>query len=159
MENNNNQAFDFNATIEIPESEFVLLDPGTYKFTITNREKSFHQPNPNNPGKMPADTPIVTLFLSIESDKGTAVIRDRFFLHPSVSWRIGAFFKAVGMIPEDSKQLTMDWDNVIGKSGYCTVKQQAGNTEGVVFNNIDKYLKPSQAPVQATTNTNNQFSV
>lgn len=152
---NNNQAYDFNATIEIPEQEFILLPEGTYQFTVTKVERGYHQPNPQNPGKIPAGTGVVTVYLSINTNEGTAIVKDRFFMHPSVNWRIGAFHKAVGLIPEESKQVTMNWDGSVGKTGYCSIKHVQGNQ--ATFMNVEKYLKPSQAStqqVQATPQPN-----
>lgn len=164
MTMNNNeqvQGYDFNATIEIPDNEFVLLPEGQYKFTVTNKDMGFHQPNPQNPGKMPAGTGFVKLHLTLDGGQlGTATVQDRFFMHPSVNWRIGAFFKSIGMIPEDSKQITLNWDAVIGKTGYCTIKHTQGTKEGTTFMNVDRYLKPSQVQNQnATPQANTGFSL
>lgn len=141
---NNNQAYDFNSTIEIPDQEFITLAPGTYQFTVEKTEFGYHQPNPQNPGKIPANTPKVTVFLGIETDLGKAIVRDTFFMYPTMNWRIGAFFKSIGAIPEDAKEITMNWDNVIGKQGHVVTKNIPGRNEGTEFTNVDKYLKPSQ---------------
>lgn len=151
---NNNQPFDFNSTIDIPDQEFITLEPRTYEFTVEKTEFGYHQPSPQSNGKMPANTPKVTVYIGIETPQGKAVVRDTFFMYPTMKWRIGAFFKSIGLLPEDAKELSMNWDKVIGKQGYCVTKNVPGRNEGTEFTNIDKYLKPSQVQKAPTSSYN-----
>lgn len=154
MQNNEQVMLDYNAQIEAVDMEFITLDPGTYKFTVTDVAFDKHQPGPNSAGKIPAGTNKVILTLSVDSPQGTAVIKDTFFIHPSTAWRITAVHKCLGIIPEDYKgNFNMNFGAMTGKQGWATTKVESGTSNpDVKFNKVDKYLKPSQAPQQAPTN-------
>lgn len=148
---NNDGTFDFNATIEVSDNEYVVLEPGNYWFTVDRVDYGTYQSNPSRqkPSTIPDGCRTVEVFMSIETPAGVASVRDRFFMHQSVAWRIGAVHKCLGLIPEDEKNLQMAWDAMPGKSGVCKIKNQVQN--GNTYNNVDRYIYPSK--VTTTLNT------
>ena len=144
----NNEMLDYNSSIEATDNEYIILEPGTYQFTVTDVGYDIHQPGPNSAGKIPAGTKKVILTLSVNSPQGTAVLKDTFFLHPTTSWRITAIHKCLGIIPEDYKgNFNMNFGAMPGKQGWVKTKVEPGTTNpDAKFNKVDAYLKPSQAP-------------
>jgi hypothetical protein len=146
--------FDFNATISVPDNDFVVLEPGNYYFTVDRVEYGTYQSNPSRtkPSTIPDGCRTVEIFMSIETPKGIAQVRDRFFMHQSVAWRIGAVHKCLGLMPEDEQNLQMKWDAMPGRTGVCKIKNSTQN--GNTYNNVDRYIYPSKV-----TSTMNKPSV
>jgi len=148
----------YNSTIAIEENEYVLLQPGTYQFTVDRVEYGRYEPNPQRPGKLP-ECPKVTVFIHVDTPEGRAFLQNNFFIHASTQGMITAYFRSLGMIPEGAKSYTMDWNGSIGKTGF--VKTSVRLYNGIEYNQVDRFVKLSpSAQTQQTppASNNNRFS-
>lgn len=138
------ETFDYNATISVPDNEYVVLTPGNYFFTVNHVDYGIYQANPTRqkPSTIPDGCRTVEVFLDIETPQGTAQVRDRFFMHQSVAWRIGAIHKCLGLLPESEQNLTMNWDAMAGRKGVVKIKNTTQN--GNTYNNVERYVYPSK---------------
>ncbi|MFM1538898.1 hypothetical protein [Helcococcus bovis] len=116
------------------DSDFVLLDEGDYDFVITKFEKGFFQ---GSDKMQPCNQAIV--YLSIE---GVTTLRTYLLLNRKVEWKLSEFFTSIGM-KEEGKELKMNWDAIVGKTGRVTLGHRAG-TNGNVYNEVKKFLKPNK---------------
>ncbi|UDQ99256.1 hypothetical protein AAEX28_04030 [Lentisphaerota bacterium WC36G] len=137
-----NNEWNFNITSDEMDSDFVLLPPGDYQYTITNFEKARH--TPKGPGKIDRPCPKVILHLRIKSAEGKDVnVKSNLFIHPACAFGIGAFFRSIGHIQkgEDLNPGSVDWNRVIGSTGTCKIKHREYNNNK--YNEVDRFLEPS----------------
>lgn len=115
------------------ESQFLLLPEGDYPFTITHYEKGYH----NGSEKIPA-CPMAIVFFSVSGKDGTAELRQQFYLHTKMEWKLSELFMSVGL-KKKGEPLRMQWDKLPGLSGKCKVTQKPGTQDpSKIFNQIDK---------------------
>lgn len=114
------------------ETEYTLLPPGEYGFTVINLERGMHTAKPG--GKLGA-CPKAEITIAIESDKGNATLRERLFLDDSCLVIISSFFNSLGCYE------SVSWD-IEGKSGRCRVKNR--EYEGKQYNTVDRWLPAPQ---------------
>ena len=93
MNNQNNEFLNWGEGFTAQENEFVLLDEGVYNFTVTKMEKKVYD---GNSTKIPNGCPYAELTIQVESQKGTANIRERLYLMKSMLWKLTQFFAGIG---------------------------------------------------------------
>ena len=145
MTNNKyNQTFD----IEDQEQEYVLLQPGEYQFEVTDIEYGDYIGSAKIPpcGK-------VTVKMTVKTDKGTAFLRNNFFVCRECAGLNAAFFKSVGLLKEGQKKLTTDWDATVGEKGWCKTSIYTSDN-GNQYNNVDRFIvkKVAEKPKKKTQN-------
>jgi hypothetical protein len=133
------QVFNWDSIIESPPeggSDFVLLPPGYYPFTVTAFERGQH----NGSAKLPScPKAIVTLLID------TTTIKASFFLFGTTVGMITGFFTACGLRKHaDALDLTL-FPKSIGCSGYCKliIREYTGR-DGKQYksNEVKTWLEP-----------------
>lgn len=126
------------------ESNFVLLEPGDYDFTVA----SFERKRFNGSEKMCACNQVV-----LRIDVGEGTIFDNLYMNTKAEWRISQFFKAIGQ-KQSGVPFVPNWNAVPGSSGRCKVgihKWKDNDGEERKYNEIKEYYEPdSNAPVRQT---------
>lgn len=120
------------------DSEFVLLPEGVYYFTVSGLERAQYTPGPNS--KIPA-CPQAKITIKIPSAQGKATVRHNLFLYSSNEGLLSAFFGAIGL-KQKNAPLQMDFNNIMGKSGYCRIKMRTYN--GDQYNEVKAMLYPDE---------------
>ena len=133
----NNEEFDWDDEIQ-EDSQFTLLEPGDYDFTVTNFER----------GVSKAGNKKATLSLDVTDGVRSTKITDDISLLKTAEWKISEFFRSVGL-KKHGEKLKMRWNDCVGLSGRCTVSireydKKDGSTGKI--NNIDTYLDPVSTP-------------
>ena len=121
------------------ESNFVLLEPGDYDFTVT----SFERKRFGGSDKMCACNQAV-----LHIDVGEATIFDNLFMNKKAEWRISQFFAAIGQ-KQKGVPFVPNWNAVPGSSGRCKVgvRTWTGNDgEERKNNEIKEFYAPDPGP-------------
>ena len=132
------KVFDWDDEIENDGEEFTTVEEGDYDFTVEKFERGNYTPGPN------AKTPpcnAADMTLKITTKDGDCFVRDRLLLAGNNEWRISAFFRSIGM-KKHGEKLKMDFKGAIGKTGRAHITKTEGQTKGVYFNNVGKYIDP-----------------
>jgi len=126
---------------KVQESEFVLLAPGIYDYTVTKFERGRF----DGSEKMAA-CPMAKLTLHCKSAE-TGMESDVFVnlqLNSKVLFRITQFFKSCGLLPLDAKQgdgMPMSlFNHVMGRTGRLKLRNHTYN--GREYNDVEEFLKP-----------------
>ena len=126
------------------ESNFVLLDPGAYDFTIS----SFERKRYNGSAKMCACN-MIELSLSIEGQ----TIKDRLYMNKKAEWRLSQFLVSIGM-KQKGVPCKPNWNAIPGARGRCelivrTYKKDNGDegkcNEVKTYRESDGGMEPSGA--------------
>lgn len=134
------------------ESDFVLLEPGEYDFTITKMERGMFQPSRPD-GKIKEPCPKADLTVTIATSEGEAHIKESLLLHTATEGLLSAFFVAVGQ-KKKGEPLSPNWGQVVGATGKAKViKDSFTGKDGkpVEVNRIDRWLEPANRPTAAPT--------
>lgn len=109
----------WNDEISNDGNEFVLLEPGEYRFEVKTFERARH----TGSAKLPACNKAVLSFAILdESGNVLATIqKHNLFLHSKTEGMVCAFFRAIGARKHGEK-LKMDWNTVIGACGRCVIE-------------------------------------
>jgi hypothetical protein len=116
------------------DSEYILLPDGDYDFLVTDLKRDRY------PGgdKLPTCNR-ATVYLTIDTPEGQAVIQHQLFLHTKTEGLLCAFFKAIGH-RESGEQLRMNWSRVVGSTGRAKIGKRIYNENE--YNDIKKFLDP-----------------
>lgn len=132
----------YTMTFDVEEQEYILLAPGEYEFTID----SVNYGDYNGSTKIPA-CGMVTVNLHVDTDKGRALLNNRFYVCKECSGLIAAFFKSVGDLKDGQRTFTPDWDALVGKKGIVKTSQREYN--GNLYNQVDRFLAPKKKAPQS----------
>lgn len=136
------------------ENSFEVLPEGDYAFTVTGFERSRH--NPEKPGKIPAGCNVAVVSFRVEGQ----TLKENFFLHRSMEWKITGLFSALGM-REKGHPVRMNWADIVGRSGYLhlAVEQytKRDGTKGET-NRIKKLYAPWDKEYAAAANRAEQYA-
>lgn len=130
-------SFNWDSTIENDGSDFKLLDPGVYPFTVKALEKSYYNGGSKIP---PCPKALLTLRVNGETD-----VTDGLLLDDSLEWKLCQFFTAIGARRHGEK-LKMDWDGVVGRAGYVEIghRKWTGNDgQERDANQVERYVDPA----------------
>lgn len=112
----------------VQDSEFVLLEPGEYWFTVEKFERARHTPSPNSRSQNPlpaCNKAILTLKIVTRTGE-TKNVKHNLFLHSRTEGMISAFFGSIGQ-KKHGEQLQMNWQTVVGSIGVTTIKKEVGS--------------------------------
>lgn len=123
---------------EVEDSEYVLLTPGEYEFTVDSVDYGDY----NGSAKIPP-CGRVTVNLHVDTDQGRAFLNNNFYICKECSGLIAAFYKSIGELKDGQRTFTPDWDSLPGKKGRVKTSQREYN--GNMYNNADKFLPPKKA--------------
>ena len=118
--------------------EYILLTPGVYDFKVKSFERGYY--NGDVEKNSPA-CPMAKITLEIETDKGTAIVKENFFLRQKVKWLFDNFFRAIGMA-KPGKPYAPNWSKTTGLTGRCEITHS--EYKGEKYNRVKKYLFPDE---------------
>lgn len=140
-------AFEWNSTIQNDGNDFKLLEEGVYPFRVKSLEKERYEG-----GKKFPPCPLASLVLRVGEGDEQSDVMASLHLCSENEWKLCQFFTAIG----DRKRgeaLEMNWDNVVGKTGWLETEHYEmpakGEYEARTVNSVARYLDPEDAP---TTN-------
>lgn len=140
-------AFDWDSTIENDGGDFRLLEPGVHPFTVKALEKGYY-----NGGKSVPPCPQAKLTLRVGQGTEVSDATATLLLDDSLEWKLCQFFLSIGA-RKHGEQLKMDWDSVVGKSGWCETahrEYRGGDGEMRTTNDIVRFIDPADvAQMQA----------
>ncbi len=136
-------AIGWNDEIERDGSDFVLLAPGDYEFTVDDMKAEKY------PGseKIPAGINVARLMLRIPSADGTALVKADLILFQSLEWKLSEFFRSIGQ-KKHGEKLKPNWKAVKGAKGKVRIKN--GSFTGKdgrnhPTNEVERFLDPDAA--------------
>jgi hypothetical protein len=150
--NNFERELDWDSEI-VTDSEFVLLPPGLYQFTVAGYDRAQHTPtNPN--GKLPS-CPKAIVSVKIVANEGETTLKHNLFLHSSVEGLLSAFFGAIGL-KKKGEPLRMPWNQIIGATGVCKVGIREHN--GNQYNEVKSMIYKDEVDITKVLNVQNPFA-
>lgn len=150
--NNFERELDWDAEI-VKDSEFVLLPPGLYQFTVEGYERAQHVPtNPN--AKLPS-CPKAIVSINIKANEGETTLKHNLFLHSSVEGLLSAFFGAIGF-KKKGEPLKMAWNQLPGATGVCKVGIREHN--GNQYNEVKSMIYKDDVDITKVLNVQNPFA-
>lgn len=139
---NNKTMIDWDDELEdIPQEEFTLLTPGTYDFCVTNMERK--EMNTQKLGNVR----VAEIQLKFSDGQLEGYGKTNLMLHPKTLWKVREFFAAIGETVVKGQPFAPKWNNVIGATGKCLVKNGSfvgRNGEKYQTNEVDKFLVPDE---------------
>lgn len=129
---NNNGVFRWEDTIVDDGGEFVVLTPGDYDYTIIGFERGYF----DGSDKMPA-CPQAFIKIRINSPQGEVTMEEKLFLAQKSEWKLSEFFASIGR-KKKGEPLRMNWNNIIGLTGRCTIGNRVYN--GNTYNDVKRWL-------------------
>jgi len=139
--------------VEKESADFIVLEAGDYDFSVKYVEKARHTPNPmnTNKNKLPACNKAVIHIEIMDADGNTVTLKENLFLHSKTEGMICAFFTCLGMRKKGEK-LQMNWNEVVTKTGRCTITKTPGKKDPTMFfNNVKKFI-PADEGLSYETN-------
>lgn len=136
------EIFDWDSEI-VAESSFTLLDEGDYPFEVVKFERSQY----DGSAKLPA-CKMALVTVKVGSGNETTEITERLMLCKKMEWKLSQFFLAIGQ-KRHGEPLRMNWNNVIGSTGYCHVYVDTytkENGEQGTSNKVKKYYAYDEQP-------------
>lgn len=122
-------------------SLYDIIDEGIYTFTVIDCKPA---------GETKNGFKRMQVELSIDYKGQEARVSDNLVLCTNMMWRIGQFFKCLGMDEEIMKNggaVTMNtWHATVGRTGKFENKHREYN--GKVYNNVTKYIAPKEKAVR-----------
>lgn len=151
--NNFERELDWDAEI-VKDSEYVLLPPGLYQFTVEGYERAQHTPtNPN--GKLPS-CPKAIVSIKIDANEGEKILKHNLFLHSSVEGMLSAFFGSIGF-KKKGEPLKMAWNQLTGATGVCKVVVK-NSSNGNQYNEVKGMIYKEDVDVTKVLNVTNPFT-
>ena len=140
-------AFDWDSTIKNDGNDFKLLDEGIHPFRVKSLEKERYEG-----GKKFPPCPMATLILRVGDGDEQSDVKANLHLCSENEWKLCQFFTAIGD-RKHGEELKMDWDHVVGKTGWLETEHYEmpanGEYEARTVNSVARYLDPEDAPKQA----------
>lgn len=133
-----NQSFNFEDELpDIPQTEFTILTPGEYEFTVMDIERK------EIDSKKLGMVKVADVQLRFSDGQQEGLGHCNLMFHSKTVWKIREFFAALGQTVEKGQSFRPNW-NIIGQTGRCLVKngsyisKQDGRTYQT--NEVDKFL-------------------
>lgn len=137
-----NRALDWDSEIENDGEGYVLLEPGTYSFTVTDLERAWF-----NGSEKAIPCNMAKLTLRCEGADGSmGNIRDSLFLNTKNEWRLCQFFIAIGQRKHGEK-LRPNWSKVLGSTGMVEIeydKRNLNDDGSPKYNRVKAYIEPTE---------------
>ena len=115
-------------------SDYILLPPGDYNFTIAKFDRS----RSHGSDKMPPCNMAIVYF-NVHSDQGDVQVRENYLLSTKFLWKLSQLFCSVGLA-KPGDELSMPWSSLPGRSGRLKLKHVNGTGEKAnrEYNAIDR---------------------
>lgn len=134
-------ALDWNAEIN-KESEFELLQPGTYNFTVESVQRGEFPGSEKMSRCYKAD---LTLRVTDPESGKSGKVFDTLFLNSKAEWKLSQFFIAIGQ-KKHGEPLHMNWNKVEGSTGKLklVINKYTNSRTGEERENnrVGEYLEP-----------------
>lgn len=135
--------WDDNGYVDLPDSSFTTLEPGTYNAMIKTYEKGYYQPKE---GAKTPPCPQATVYFEVETGTGaTTTINNKYCLYSGYPWgaKLKNLFSALGMVDGNGK-VSINFDKIIGLDCRVDVTKDPDSRDASKFyNHIDKVLPPA----------------
>lgn len=139
MDNNNEFLSWDNMATDGKVTEFVDLEPGLYKFTVTGFER---KATDHATKAIPMGCPYAEVSCKVETEDGqTKTLNDRIYMMQKFKWKINQLFVSVGIVTEDTNGV-IDWSKLIGSSGVLETYKNEYN--GQQYDRIRRFLTPNE---------------
>ena len=155
--NNFERELDWDSEI-VKDSEYVLLPPGLYQFTVEGYERAQHTPSPNNPNAKLPSCPKAIVSIKIDANEGEKTLKHNLFLHSSVEGMLSAFFGAIGLKKKGEPfNMGAAWKQIAGTTGVCKVVVKDSNS-GNQYNEIKGMIYKEDVDITTVLNVSNPFA-
>ena len=155
--NNFDRELDWDSEI-VKDSEYVLLPPGLYQFTVEGYERAQHTPSPNNPSAKLPSCPKAIVSIKIDANEGEKTLKHNLFLHSSVEGMLSAFFGAIGLKKKGEPfNMGAAWKQIAGTTGVCKVVVK-DSSNGNQFNEIKGMIYKEDVDITNVLNVSNPFT-
>lgn len=155
--NNFDRELDWDSEI-VKDSEYVLLPPGLYQFTVEGYERAQHTPSPNNPNAKLPSCPKAIVSIKIDANEGEKTLKHNLFLHSSVEGMLSAFFGAIGLKKKGEPfNMGAAWEQIAGTTGVCKVVVK-DSSNGNQFNEIKGMIYKEDVDITNVLNVSNPFT-
>lgn len=155
--NNFDRELDWDSEI-VKDSEYVLLPPGLYQFTVEGYERAQHTPSPNNPNAKLPSCPKAIVSIKIDANEGEKTLKHNLFLHSSVEGMLSAFFGAIGLKKKGEPfNMGAAWKQIAGTTGVCKVVVK-DSSNGNQFNEIKGMIYKEDVDITNVLNVSNPFT-
>ena len=155
--NNFDRELDWDSEI-VKDSEYVLLPPGLYQFTVEGYERAQHTPSPNNPNAKLPSCPKAIVSIKIDANEGEKTLKHNLFLHSSVEGMLSAFFGAIGLKKKGEPfNMGAAWKQIAGTTGVCKVVVK-DSSNGNQYNEIKGMIYKEDVDITNVLNVSNPFS-
>lgn len=136
---NENEILGWDDEISGEVNEFIDLEPGIYKYTITNLERKYTD---KSTAAIPQGTPYALVSVKVDrADGKSKTMKERLFLMRKFEWKLSQVFVSCGLIHEGERH-SMPWNNLVGAQGVCEIEKRTYN--GNTYDSIKSFLTPSQ---------------
>lgn len=121
-------------TITADSSDYILLPPGDYNFTIVKFDRARSQGSEKMP---PCNMAVV--YFEIHSDQGDGQVRENYLLHSKFEWKLSQLFSSVGL-KKKGEPCPLNFNALPGRSGRLKLKHTHGTGEkaNTEYNAIDR---------------------
>ena len=132
--------YSWDSTINSDENtsttSFEPLPEGDYEFTVRSVTKKMF----NGSAKMPAcpQASVEVLVMDPKTHREISIFTN-LFLVSTQEWKLVQFFKSIGVMGLNDKDLKMRWD-IEGEIGKCHIAPREYN--GKIYNDIKKWIAP-----------------
>lgn len=140
--NNENEFLDWNGSFIAEETEFTLLKPGKYPFTVTDMERKIYD---GNSDKIPNGAPYAEISMKVDGgEQGTTTVKERLYLMKKFTWKLTQFFESIGQAPVIGQPFNPNWNAVVGSKGTAEVEINTfmSNGEERQNNRVKNFIKP-----------------
>ena len=148
--NNNNDALNFGDVIsanEIPEYDYIILEPGEYDCVIDAIERGQYAG-----GDKMGPCPTVKVFMHVDTPNGKAFMNNQLFLSKKTLGLLAQFFESVGM-KEKGQDINLNWfDNVAGRT--ARIKTSVREYNGKQYNQVDRFIATKKNATAQQSNFN-----
>ena len=117
-------------------TQFIVLKPGEYDFTIENVEKKHFDGSEKT-----APCPMACVHIVIKTEEGDAHVSSNLLLNTKLAWKLAEFFESIGM-KKPGEPLKPQW-NLGVWTGKCQIgiREYNGNT----YNEVKKFIPKESA--------------
>lgn len=143
MSDMTNETLGWDDEIQASDSEYTVLDPGTYTYRVDRFERQRF----DGSAKMAA-CPMALLTLSCANAQGAqGTVQVRLYLNRKQAWKLTQFFKSCRLVDPgiaDGMSYTMPWDRVVGAVGQLELSNRM--YDGKTYNDVKRFVVPDSAP-------------
>lgn len=147
--NDQGHELDWDDVITKDSSEFSLLQPGKYPFTVKSWTRGQHNGSQKLPPCKMCELEIIVMDPATGEE---TLIKHRLYLHSKTEGLLSQFFVSIGL-KKHGETLKMQWNKVTGASGTCKVfiDEYVGNDgEKHKSNKIKSFCDPEKANTAPT---------